>query len=144
MRVACSLPVNIRYSKSNAPIEAFEWDMHDLWHAYYHAAMNISNGSPKQDRLAFQVIQAKEQGVLTKCTPGNDVEEEAVPTEAMTSDGRIWTDLPFFVQDMTDYWVRYSAMMTAEQRLNFATFLAKLTSVGLIDDRLSGIALIVL
>lgn len=139
--------VNIQFSTSGASVETIEWDLHDLWHAYYLAAMNISQATPDMDRLAFQVIQAKEQGVLVRGTQVTDTQDAATletTLEAITPDGKIWTDLPFLVPDMTAYWVTGYAKMSAEQRLNFAAFLAKLASVGLNDDRLSGIALIVL
>lgn len=131
--------VNIRVSKSAAPIETFEWDLHDLWHAYYHAAINTSHESPNMDSLAFQLLQAKGQGVLMR--RGSQVTDAE---EAITSDGSIWTDLPFLVPDMTSYWIHDYAKMSASQRLNLASFLAKLACIGLNNDRLSGIALIVL
>jgi hypothetical protein len=128
--------INSRISKFAVPIETFEWDLHDLWHAYYHATINTSHESPNMDSLAFQLLQTKAQGVLM----GRGLQIE----EAITSDGKIWTDLPFLFPDMTSYWINDYAKMSASHRLNLSSSLAKLASVGLNNDRLSGIALILL
>ena len=72
--------------------------MHDLWHLYYHASMNIDHERPEEDRLVRQILYARELGVLTR--RGENVE---VIKEAVTSKGKIWKDLPFLVEDMTDY-----------------------------------------
>lgn len=71
--------INIRFSGFDAPIETFEWDLHDLWHAYYHAAMNMSQESPKMDRLAFQVLQTREQGILVRGTQVTDTQDAVLP-----------------------------------------------------------------
>jgi hypothetical protein len=62
----------------------------------------------------------------------------------VTQDGKIWKDLPFLVRDMTNYWIQESGSMSTDQRRNFASFLAKLSAVGVADDKLCGCALIVL
>ncbi|KAK1772315.1 hypothetical protein QBC33DRAFT_574938 [Phialemonium atrogriseum] len=104
-------------------------DMHDLWHTYWHGAANTAPNSPKLDRLALQIIQSREQGTL-----------------AVTSEGyRIWTDLPFLVQDMTAHWIHNCAVMGSAQQLSGAHFLALLAAAGTAaDDALCGIALVVL
>jgi hypothetical protein len=91
------------------------------------------------DSLAFQLLQAKGQGVLMR--RGSQLPDS---DEATTRDGNIWTDLPFLVSDMTSYWTNDYVTMSLSQRLNLASFLAKLACIGLNNDRLSGIALIVL
>jgi hypothetical protein len=62
----------------------------------------------------------------------------------VTRDGKIYRDLPFLVGDMTDYWIRESGTMSTDQRQNFASFLAKLSAVGVASGKLYGCALIVL
>lgn len=124
----------------HAPIRMFEWDLHDLWHTYYQPAMHTSDQSPKQDRLALQVLQARHLGTLTGRARGWESQEVE---EAVTSDGRLWTDLPFLVSDMTEYWLSGCASMGDVKRLNFTRFLANLASVQTAEDRLSGIALII-
>ena len=131
--------INKRYSEGQASGEAFEIDLHDLWFTYYQAAMNVSSASANQDRLAFQIVQAREQGVLLR---HDSVERSTEP--ASTVEGIIWTDLPFLVPDMTGFWIQGCASMSGAQRVNFASFLAKLASVSLANDKLCGIALIVM
>ncbi|RYP13169.1 hypothetical protein DL767_010862 [Monosporascus sp. MG133] len=131
--------INLRYIRSPGPIEPFEWDLHDLWHTYYQASMNISAQHPAQDRLAFQIVQLQQQGALRR--PGSTGGGEEV---AITADGRLWDDLPFLAQDMMRFWVSGYPTMSASQRLNFAQFLAKLASAGLARDRLCDIGLYIL
>lgn len=99
--------------------------------------MSISHDNAALDRLALQVIQAREQGMLVKsgAVSGDQV-------YASTSDGRLWHDLPFLVGDMTKHWIDEHARMSAAQRLSFSKFLAKLASAGVgADDGLCGIGL---
>ncbi len=107
-----------------------DYDMHDLWHIYWHNAINTEPDSPKLDRLVLHIIQTREQG----------------HEEASTSDGRrIWTDLPFLLQDMTAYWTNECAAMSSSERLSGAQFLALLAAAGTTaDDAFCGISLIVL
>lgn len=99
--------------------------------------MNISYDHPGLDRLALQVVQARERGLLTQLG--------AQPVVASTSGGNIWSDLPFLVQDMTQYWIEGHAGMSSAQRVSFATFLAKLASAGVGNtDGLCGVVLLVL
>jgi hypothetical protein len=130
---------SLRYTISSHPIEPFEWDMHDLWYLYLHASMNINNERAEQDRLVMQILYARELGVLVRKGANMEIREEAV-----TQDGKIWKDLPFLVGDMTNYWIQESGSMSTDQRRNFASFLAKLSAVGIVDDKLCGCALIVL
>jgi hypothetical protein len=113
--------------------------MHDLWYLFVQASMNISDQSAEQDRLIGQILYARELGVLSRKGENMETVEEAV-----TSDGKIWKDLPFLVEDMTDYWIKGCGSMSTDQRQNFASFLAKLSAVGVADDKLCGCALIVL
>ena len=130
---------SLRYTISSHPIEKFEWDMHDLWYLYLQASMNINNQRAEQDRLVGQILYARELGVLARKGGNMKMIEEAV-----TQDGKIWKDLPFLVGDMTNYWIQESGSMSTDQRRNFASFLAKLSAVGVADDKLCGCALIVL
>jgi hypothetical protein len=101
--------------------------------------MNISGERAEQDRLVVQILYARELGVLLR--KGENME---IMGEAVTRDGKIYKDLPFLVGDMTDYWIRESSSMSTNQRQNFASFLAKLSAVGVEDDKLCGCALIIL
>ncbi|QPG95247.1 hypothetical protein C2857_007901 [Epichloe festucae Fl1] len=57
-------------------------------------------------------------------------------------EGTLWNDLPFLVTDMTDFWINNCATMAGSQRINFASFLAKLASTGILKGRICHIALI--
>lgn len=132
--------IHHRYSSSEKPASEFEIDLHDLWFTYYHAAKNTTAQNPMLDRLVVQIIQARELGSLRRPSPA----DASVITEATTSDGIIWTDLPFLVPDMTGFWLQDWPMMSASNLLSFVTFLAKLASVGVCQDRLSGVGLALL
>ncbi|OAA55486.1 hypothetical protein ISF_07997 [Cordyceps fumosorosea ARSEF 2679] len=120
-------------------IPEFDIDLHDLWFTYYHAAKNTADKNPILDRLVIQIIQARELGALRRPSPA----DASVTIEATTSDGVIWTDLPFLVPDD-----RVLAPGLADDGrknlLSFTTFLAKRASVGVCQDRLSGIGLALL
>jgi hypothetical protein len=130
---------SLRYTRFQGSIQLFEWDMHDLWYLFIQASMNISSQSAEQDRLVGQILYARELGVLSRKGENMETNEEAV-----TRDGKIWKDLPFLVEDITDYWIQGCGSMSTDQRRNFASFLAKLSAVGVADNKLCGCALSVL
>lgn len=101
--------------------------------------MNTSEDHPAMDRLVLQVVHAREQGLLIRSAIGGQSEGLA---QATTTEGNVWTDLPFLVPDMTKYWLEGHAGLSSAQRLSFSKFLAKLAaaSVGR-DDGLCEIAL---
>lgn len=132
--------INRQYTGSGKPAGAFEIDLHDLWFTYYHAAKNTIDTNPMLDRLVVQIIQTREIGPLCAPSPA----DASVMTKATTSDGVIWTELPFLVPDMTAFWDQDWSTMSANNLLSFATFLAKLASVGVCQDRLSSIGLALL
>jgi hypothetical protein len=140
--------INSRFAAADsvsAPDPALlDIDMHDLWHTYWHGAVNTAPDSPKLDRLALQIIQSREQGTLAVTTNSGNLGIAAAV--AVTSEGyRIWTDLPFLVQDMTAHWIHNCAVMSSAERLSGAQFLALLAAAGTAaDDALCGIALVVL
>ncbi|KAH7018940.1 hypothetical protein EDB80DRAFT_869615 [Ilyonectria destructans] len=111
--------------------------LHELWFMYYYASKYVSSKSAERDRLAFEVLHIQAQGALSRRITATD----AVETET-TSDGVIWTDLPFFVSDIMSFWTEDCAGMSAVQRINFYSFLARLASVGLAKEKLCSIMLI--
>ncbi|OQE42165.1 hypothetical protein PENCOP_c004G06906 [Penicillium coprophilum] len=60
---------------------------------------------------------------------------------ARTPDGTVWNDLPFLATDTTECWINSYAEMDSKQRLNAASFLAKLASTRIANDQLCQIAL---
>lgn len=130
--------INCQYMISGKPGSEFAIDLHDLWFTYYHAARNTVASNPMLDRLIVQILQARELGRLRRTSSA----DTGVPAAASTSDGVIWADLPFLVPDMTEFWIRDWSTMSSSNLLGFSTFLAKLASIGVCNDRLSGIGLI--
>ncbi|KAJ2981819.1 hypothetical protein NQ176_g1779 [Zarea fungicola] len=129
--------IQLRYSRSKKEASEFEVDLHDLWFIFYQAAKNTVPESPLHDRLVLQIIQARELGPLRRGKASD-------ANIAMTSDGAIWTDLPFLPTDMVQFWSQDWAGMSLSQRLGFTTFLAKLASVGICNNKLSNAGLTVL
>ncbi|KAL7788312.1 hypothetical protein V8C37DRAFT_418453 [Trichoderma ceciliae] len=139
--------INAEYSRAGRPAEALKLILQDLWYLYYQVGKNIPYSSPEQDKWVLHILQARGQGHLTRQAQsshnGDDGDNNSNKLEiATTSAGIIWQDLPFFTADMTDFWVKDCATMSATQRVNFSHFLAKLASTG-VDDNLCGIALFV-
>lgn len=130
-----------QYARSGKPATELEIDLHDLWFTYYHAAKNTLADNPILDRLVVQILQAREIGPLQRTS---SADTGSVATTASTSEGIIWTDLPFLVPDMTYFWLEDWAKISASSRLGFSTFLAKLASVGICRDRFCSIALMLL
>lgn len=103
--------------------------------------MNIPEDSPEQDRLALQIIQLREQGLLVRDQTA-DAESRGL-TRGTTADGDVWTDLPFMIPDMTKHWLDEHAGMSSAQRISFSKFIAKLAAAGAgRNDGLCGIALL--
>ncbi|KAF9892685.1 hypothetical protein FE257_001087 [Aspergillus nanangensis] len=90
----------------------------------------------EQETLLLEILSIRGRGPLTRRAPGGvgvDI--------ARTPDGTVWNDLPFFVTDMTEFWHREFAAMSITQRVNASTFLAKLASTRVANDRLCQIGL---
>ena len=123
--------INKRCSVGDYSDEELDADLHDLWFLFYQAAKHTSSASANQDRLAFQILQAREQDVtpLVPLPIGRRARH-------FGSGGPVWDHLPFFAADMVKFWKQDCASMSAEQRLNVATFLAKLASIGLAEEKM--------
>lgn len=118
--------------------DVFEPELRRLWWDFYLYAKFIDANSAAMSQHAFQLVQLREQGTLLRYG-----KEDGVPETVPTSEGMVWTDLPYFVSDMTEHWVKDCATMSAAHRVNFSRFLSKLASVSLFEDRVCAIALIV-
>ncbi|KAL5404010.1 hypothetical protein PMIN03_009458 [Paraphaeosphaeria minitans] len=126
-----------RYCKIGDGVDALEGYLHSLWHMYYQLSRNTSHETAAHDRLILDILRIQGLGPLTRPARGLyglDI--------ARTVDGTLWNDLPFLVTDLTDHWIRDCASMSSEQRLNAATFLAKLASARVSKDRMCQIALL--
>jgi hypothetical protein len=128
----------LRGTNSDLPKKyRYELDMHELWYWVAQAARYIAADHPAQDRLVAQVQHARDMGTLSL---KNEAGEEQVAT---TSDGNIWSDLPFLVEEVQSAW-KASDTFPSVERHNLSAFVARLASVGLRDPDLGVVALWVL
>jgi hypothetical protein len=126
-----------RYCAIGDGFDSLEGYIRSIWYAYYELARLAPYETAEQDRLILDIVRIQGLGPLTRPTSGNygiDI--------ARTVDGTLWNDLPFLATDMTDFWINNCGPMSSVQRLNFASFLAKLASTRVSKNRLCQIALI--
>jgi hypothetical protein len=129
--------ISERYCSIGDGVDSLEGYLHSLWHMYYQLGRHTSFETTEQDRLVLDILRIQGKGPLTRPVTGLygiDI--------ARTVDGTLWNDLPFLVTDMTEFWINNCAFMSGVQRLNYATFLAKLASTRVSKDRMCQIALI--
>jgi len=120
----------------------YELDLHELWYWVVQSAKYVSADHPAQNRLACQLLHTREIGLLLrKFGPKNAEEEETRGARvATTSDGNIWSDLPFLVEEVQAAW-SMSANFPSVERNNLTAFIARLTSVGVCDPELGLVAI---
>jgi hypothetical protein len=129
--------ISERYCALGDGVDSLEGYLHSISYAYYELARLAPHESAEQDRLVLDVVRIQGLGPLTRSVSGNygiDI--------ARTVQGTLWNDLPFLATDMADFWVNNCAPMSSVQRLNFASFLAKLASTRVSNHRVCQIALI--
>jgi hypothetical protein len=90
------LNINYRYVQSKQPVTFFQHDLHDLWYMFIRTAQVTDADSPSQDRHVTQLIYAKELG--TDRRTGQTADDTF----------RLWTDLPYLVEDMREAWENQS------------------------------------
>jgi hypothetical protein len=116
--------------KSDRDPGALDHEFHEFWHLFILAAQNYSADNPKQDTLLFHLLYAREIGILTHGPSKSSTGENAT---AQTSNGqRIWNDLPFFLHDFREAWA--SKDMSKVRRKNLASFIARVTAVGILGN----------
>jgi len=128
--------ISERYCNGDG-VDSLEGYLHCTWYMYYQLSRHTSHETPAHDRLVLDIARIQGLGPLTRPVSGNygiDI--------ARTVEGTLWNDLPFLVTDMTELWTNEFATMSAAQRLNFASFLAKLASTRVSKDRVCQIALV--
>lgn len=131
----------------DSDISAFMWDtlgitdpqvldgrLRRIWHLIIDIAKNTHCDDPKQDSLVRYILSFREMGILTSS-------KEAYAVAKASNGQRLWVDLPYLAEDIRKAWVLHSGM-TVEQRTNFASFIARLASVGVCDNTLAGCALL--
>ncbi|KAF7588057.1 hypothetical protein BBP40_006226 [Aspergillus hancockii] len=127
--------ISSRYAKSDLAVDLYEYDLRELWYLIIQGAKITDADHPAQDRLAGQVLHAREMGVLSRRGTNLKVEERA-----WTSNGNIWVDLPFLAQEIQVAW-KAAAKLSAKQRHNLSAFIARIGSWGICDPDLCVCAL---
>jgi len=84
------------------------------------------------------ILRAREMGTLSQTISGINGAQNTVITQ--TSDGNIWTDLPFLVKGFHAAWAD-SNKLSVEHRKNLSSFLARLVAIGICNNALAGCAL---
>jgi hypothetical protein len=126
-----------RYCSLGDGVDSLEGYIHSLWHMYYQLGRSMSHETRDHDRIVLDILRIQGLGPLTRPVSGNygiDI--------ARTIEGTLWNDLPYLVTDMVKFWIATSASMSGVHRLNFASFLAKLASARVSQDRMCQIALV--
>ncbi|KAK2875164.1 hypothetical protein FQN49_001728 [Arthroderma sp. PD_2] len=125
--------------------DGIEGQLHDLWDELIHAVKITPATSAELDRLVLLLVETRELGVFAQTR--NDREEDVAssteaPGEVIVSNGkRLWIDLPYFAQEVTDSWTTESMRLTPAQRESLAVWTAKLCATGICSDDLSRCAL---
>ncbi|KAH1290083.1 hypothetical protein KXX11_000899 [Aspergillus fumigatus] len=102
----------------------YEYGLRELWYKLIQGAKITDAKHPAQDRLAAEVLHAREM-------------------EALTSGGKIWGDLPFFVEQIYEHWKK-GLELPVRQRRNLSAFIARLASWGVRDPALCWCAIWIL
>jgi hypothetical protein len=84
------MKTNYQYTCSTRPIIEFEQNLHDLWHTVIVSASVTPVDDAGQDRLAAEILLAREMGLLSRTTAGTL--EKNVTSEGDRS-GRIYHTL---------------------------------------------------
>ncbi|MCJ1246827.1 hypothetical protein MMC30_004036 [Trapelia coarctata] len=126
---------------SNDPHRHFDSSLHMFCYTVIQAAKSYNAGNPMQERLVYHIMYAREMGTLTRPLLADNKSSVPIPL-AQTSDGsKIWSDLPFLAQYIRETWTRDSLSMSTKQRENFASFIARLASVRICGDGITGCAI---
>ena len=68
--------------------------------------------------------------------------DDLVVQDAVITDGRIWVDLPFMVQDIQNAWKNVMILSTSfEHRCNLAAAIGRLAGLGIRDEAFNGCGL---
>lgn len=126
-----------RYCNVGDGVDCLVGYIHHIWYTYYQLSRHTSHEKADHNSLVLDILRIQGRGPLTRPVAGNygiDI--------ARTIEGTLWNDLPFLVTDMTEFWISDFAIMAGSQRVNFASFLAKLASTRVSKDRMCQIAII--
>ncbi|KAI0379579.1 hypothetical protein F5Y04DRAFT_290185 [Hypomontagnella monticulosa] len=107
-----------------------------LWAQIYTAARfsRIEN----RDRLVIELMLLHGTGRMT-C-----IKEDNQTIVASMSNHVLWTDMPFFAEDMVYFWNLEFASMSRSQRQNLHYVLATVAGGGIISEKLCAVGILVL
>ncbi|TKX27512.1 hypothetical protein C1H76_0350 [Elsinoe australis] len=108
----------------------FEYDCHDLWYIYLRFAKLTDVEDALMDSGVLSILTTRSLGTLVRQSATKDELEVA-----RTSDGLIWTDLPFFGKAIEGAWANKTLLSDRECK-NLAGFCAKLLAVDVCVDGL--------
>ncbi|RYP19975.1 hypothetical protein DL765_003024 [Monosporascus sp. GIB2] len=120
--------------------DQLELHLRIVWLFFYDAA-RFCDGKHR-DRLVVELMLIHGIGELTDIRASDDGDaQQRVPVT--TRKGALWSDMPFFAEDMALFWIQDCAKMSRTQRRNLHSFLATVGGVG-IHDRICGVGIVVL
>jgi hypothetical protein len=115
----------------NQPISKVTMIVRAHWFVALEAAKNYNWRNTKHDHLVCLILGTQDLGTLLR---------NSTPVE--TSDGLLWSDLPYFVKDTMKTLKELIQSPEAPQLLNLTAFLAKSTAVGISSNEIAITALL--
>lgn len=133
---------------ADQPISVFERDLHNLWYLFIGAAKVTPTDTATADRLAVQILIAREMGVLKRISGQNAERQIAYTSDTATGPPpRIWLDLPFLTVDLRAAWTEAMTRrgaLPSDHLTNLAGFTARLVAFGIHEAELSQCGLLLL
>jgi hypothetical protein len=137
--------ITSRYVNASSQVEPIlQRDIRNLWYLFIGAAKITPTDEAAADRLAVQVLVAREIGPLK--TISEDAEDD-IPLSAAHHSPRIWSELPYLVTDLRAAWVKAvetSNSLPPDQLANLAGFTGRLVAFGICEAELSQCCLLLL
>jgi hypothetical protein len=133
---------------SHQATSVFDRDLRNLWYLFIGAAKITPTDEASADRLAIQVLIAREMGTLRPVWDAGANEQIDQPSTTVTVPPlRLWTDLPFLMTDLRAAWVEAltpESILPPDQLANLAGFTARLVAFGIHEAELSQCGLLLL
>ncbi|KAF2423078.1 hypothetical protein EJ08DRAFT_458569 [Tothia fuscella] len=114
------------YSRDAQTLEA---QLHLLWYILMQGTRNTEPESLGHYHMVHTILYMRELGTIS---------QEAVVEEVSTPGKKLWTDLPYLIDDIEIAW-RQSNTNPMQTR-NFVAFLAKMLAVGIEENDLAELA----
>ncbi|OGM49948.1 hypothetical protein ABOM_001589 [Aspergillus bombycis] len=134
------LNISHGYLEGHWDMPFVEQGLHDLWDELIHVAKRHPAGSAEHDRLVTLILDVQQCGPIER--KKKDAPADAEPEPVVLPNGqRLWSDLPYLVQEFQDAWMKESMGYTAAQREGVAALTARLCAVGVFPSELGRCAL---